>query len=579
MPVPATPTTETTVIKITDTVLDGLEFEAALSKLEVEAEVELGYKSSRAFYNGNHWQDGEGWIGPSPADNNPQAVTINDKFRRSFVSKNLIAECVDRERNAVIGRQPDWTITVRRPLKKVPAKVPDPTDVTKEIIDPSGAMVDEQLAADEQNLISEASALLTPWWDQRAILKALQTAATKRINLGKGAIRPFVPSEQLSPTGKVSKVSAEEAIMLVYIDTPEPEDVTIITKTSSMKQFSIVRITEKNETTGEDDVTLELSALNADKKTIIANLTKDSPDLTGGTGDTLTKPVDDGEEEPPAVDVSEPLALGGRLALHIMEGRPLTSEQVRQNQKLLNLALTMCGHNVVEAGFSERTITNAEMPGHYVPDTTVEGGKRFVPDPLPRGPGVSTNLAGLQYVDENGITHVLDPKVYYREPAPVDTFVKTKDLALRNVYEEAHQMHALITGDATASGESRIQALADFVMNCLEIKENIDTAGQYILETGLAYAAHISGAPHRFASLRINFDCKIDTGKLTPDERRALQDEVAKRLRSRESYMLITGEQDPQAALVQIKKEEAAFPAPLPPAPAPGTNPPPNPSA
>lgn len=559
----------------TNTLLDGLDFEKALGKMEVEANVEAGYKASRAFYNGNHWQDGLGWIGPSPIDNNPQAGAIMDKFKRSFVSKNLIAECVDRERNAVIGRQPNWTITVRRTLKKIPAKVPDPANPQNQIVDPSGALVDESLTPEEQALIDEAAAVLTPWWDQRQVLKALQTCTTKRINMGKGAVRPFVPQDSLSESGKAPKLPLDQAIMLVHVDTPEPEDTALITKLSSMKQFSIVRITEKSDDSGEDLITLELSALTNDGRTIIASLTKDSPDLSTGSGDSLTKPVEagTGDATPNPVDISEPLNLGGRLAVHVMEGRPLTTEQVKQNQKLLNLALTMCGHNVVEAGFSERVITNAEMPGKFVPDPTAEGGKRFVPDPLPRGAGVSTNLVGLQYVDEAGATHVLTPGVHFREPAPVDTFVKTKDLALRDVYEEVHQMHALISGDATASGASRVQALADFVMNCLEIKENVDTAGQYTLETALAFAAHMAGSPGKFASLRINFDCKIDTGPLSPQERTALQAEVAARLRSRESYMLLTGQADPQAELVQIKRDEALFPAPAP-VPIPGTNPP-----
>jgi hypothetical protein len=555
----------------TSTLIDGITFDTAVSRLSLKTELANAVKANRCFYNGDHWQKGDGWIGPSPSDNNPQAALIYEKFRHSFVSKNMIAECVDREWRAVIGRQPDWTITVRRPLDKVVAQVPSPSDPTKMIDDPSGRMVDGPPNADEQKLIDEAAALLTPWWDQRQVLKALQTAATKRVNLGRGAVRPFVPQDNLSTTGRVKTMKIEDAIMLVYVDTPEPEDACVFTESSSMKQLSIVRVKDTEVDDEDEGVTIELSALTGEKKTVVVNLTKESDGgEPAGDGATLTKAdatatAAGDESQPESSDASEPLDLGGRLALHVMEGRALTSDQVRQNQRLLNLALTMCGHNVVEAGFSERTITNAEMPGHMVPDATVEGGQRFVPDPLPRGPGVSTNLAGLQYTDENGVTHVLDPKIYYREPAPVTTFVQTKELAVRDIYEEVHQQHALISGDATASGESRIQALADFVMNCLELKGDVDSAGQYLLEIALAYAAQLSGAAGKFAALRINFDCKIDTGKLTPAERSALQAEVAARLLSRESYMLIAGRQDPQAELAAIKREEAMFPAPAPP--------------
>ena len=547
----------------TETLIDFFSFQDALAKLDLDPDIEAAIKANRAFRKGDHWQDGDAWIGPHPADGNPDAVTIMNKFRRVFVSKNVIAEITKRQRNAVAGRPQDWTITVNRALERIPAKVPDPEDNTKEIDDPSGAMVDAPPTVEEQELIDEANAAANLWWDRQEVLKVLQAFTDNRINFGKAALRPFVPPDSLSASGRVDAKTVEEAILHLYVETPEPEDAVIFTHKSSMKRLSVLRIVETDES-GNETVTLELSALTSDGRTVIATRTKDSDE-----GETplldVPQPSDVADATPETADAdesdqSQPLALGGRLALHVVEGEPLISEQVRQNQKLLNLALTMCGHNVVEAGFSERVTANAELPGKMVPDPTAEGGQRFVPDPLPRGAGVTTNLMPLQYTDENGATRVMEPKVYYRDPAPVDTFIQTKELALRDIYEETHQLHAMITGDATASGESRIQALADFVMSCLDIKEAVDTGGRYLIETAIHYAAQLAGTPDRYKGLRVNFDAKIDTGPMSPDERRALQDEVAKRLRSRKSYMVITGESDPDAALVDIKREEELFP-------------------
>lgn len=552
----------------TNTLIDNFTFELADSKLTLDRKIADGIKANRLFYDGDHYQDGNGWIGPRPSADNPQAADIQSRFEAGFVSKNMVKECVNREVNAIIGKQPDWVITVKRAINKVPAQIQDPAfpdDPSKKIDDPNGLMVDEPLKADEQKLIDEANAIVIPWWDMRQVLKAIQTAARQRSNLGQGALRPFVPEDELTADGKMPKLSIDKAIMLVHVDNPEPEDSTIFVRKSSMREVSIVRINDE-ESQGQKRTWFEVSALTADNKTVIGVLTKDG-DKTDG--DTLTTQEQTNEEalastSPEGNQFSDPLALGGRLLLHVMKGDPLITPQVRQNQKLLNLALTMCGLNLNEGGFPERSIANAELDGTYIPDPTVEGGKRFVPNPLPRGFGVSLNLQGATYEDKDGNEHVLEPRVSYKDPVEVATFVTSKELARDSIYEEVHQMHALMSADASAAGVSRIQALADFVMNSLPIKEAVDSGGKYIIETALAWAAVLAGAPNKFDSLRVNFDCKIDTGPLTPEERTALQGEVDKKLRSRKSYMLLAGQQDPEAELVQIRNEGDIFPPPAP---------------
>jgi len=253
----------------TGTIIDRFTFTEAVGKLALDQTVEKAIKASRLFYAGDHWQNGEGWIGPSPADGNPQATDIMAKFQRIFVSKNLVAECVDRKRHAVIGRQPDWTITVRRQLKKVPAQIPDPTDPLKLIDDPAGAMVNEAPNDAEQSLIDEAKAFLVPWWDEQRILAALQEYALRRVNLGRGALRLFVPPDRLSDTGRVNVTGIDEALKLIYIETPEPEDAVIWTDRGSMRSMTILRIVENDDVTDNEKVTLELSALRDDGSTII----------------------------------------------------------------------------------------------------------------------------------------------------------------------------------------------------------------------------------------------------------------------------------------------------------------------
>jgi hypothetical protein len=545
------------------TFLKNLSFEAADKALALKDDEKKDIDSKEKYYNEDHYQDGEGWIGARPDTNSPDIEQIFDLLKRGFVSKNCVAEVTDREKDAVIGHQPNWIVTVRRPLKKIPKQIPDPAFVpdpanpTAEppmIDDPAGATVDEPLKADEQQRVDELNALLIEWWDTHEALTALQTATVRKLLHGRGYLRLFIPpikrKNGVVPTAK----DLREAGKLIFLETPEVVDAQIISDPLSMDRVGLSRFM-----VGDDKPVIEAVGLDENNQTVIRIIPRDETLIKGGE--------------------STPLSLGERLTLYEMKGKRLVTKQIISQQKLLNLALTMCGYNLTESGFAEDTVTNAELEYDTVSDLTAAGGKRQIPKALPRGPGAVRNFVGLQFVDRDGKLQILTPGVHHREPVPVDTFTNSKALANRTILEEAHQIHADIAGDAAVSGESRITALADFVIHCLDTKTSVDAAGTWLLETVGAYSAQLSGQKDRYIDLRINFDCKIDTGRLSPDERTALISEVDKKLRSRKSYMLITGQTDPEAELSQILSEsrqlQKLMPAPTPP-PAPGNNPPGN---
>jgi hypothetical protein len=149
--------------------------------------------------------------------------------------------------------------------------------------------------------------------------------------------------------------------------------------------------------------------------------------------------------------------------------------------------------------------------------------------------------------------------VHYKEPSPITTFSDGKLLGYRNCLEEMHQVHALISGDATPSGESRITALADFAIFSLDFKEETDACGEWLAETVLYWASVLMNKPGRFNSLRASFDSKIDLGRLSAEERKQLLDEVEKKVLSRESYMMIVGRSDPATEFAKIKEEDGAL--------------------
>src|SRR6185295_9506535 len=83
----------------------------------VVADLHREAKSSIMFLRGDYWQNQQAWVGPRPAWNHPNASAFYDAIKKDLISKNIIKEVVRRDRNGVIGREPNWTLTVRRALE------------------------------------------------------------------------------------------------------------------------------------------------------------------------------------------------------------------------------------------------------------------------------------------------------------------------------------------------------------------------------------------------------------------------------------------------------------------------------
>jgi len=231
--------------------------------------------------------------------------------------------------------------------------------------------------------------------------------------------------------------------------------------------------------------------------------------------------------------------------------------QVRQQQMLLNLALTMLGRNVVLGGFLERILLNAQLPGTM--QQQGDGSTRFIPDPLQVGAGTTNVLTGLPITDANGeVTSYATPSVVYRDPVKIETFVETKADAYRGILEEVQQLHALISGDATASGESRKQARSDFVSSLADTTTQVERGGRWLLETLLAMAAAFSGQSGRYQELRAVFSCHIDTGPISGDDMDATRANVQAGLLSEESGMAQIGVEDVDVEQARIASERDA---------------------
>lgn len=475
---------------------------------------------NRTLYDGDHWNGGKFWIGPAPAPTDADAAQVIAEIQRAFVSKNAVREVVGRHVAGVIGREPAWGYTPRRPLradKKTGKK---------------------KLTQAEQALIDEAEAALTSWWDERGALALLQECAATLLLSGRGALRLFVPSGLLVD-GQVPQGDLATQLSRIYLHHPSPRQAVIVTDPATQLRCSIYVYQEQQLDGSQGQTCAEVSYVDpADGMTVLRVLT-------------------------PTTDTAVRLPLGGHLMLSDMARPALVTDSVRQSQMQLNLARTMEGRNAVQGGFLERIVLGGQMPGSYVDDPTAPAGpngerKRFVPGRMRLGAGRTNWIAGIPIRDEQGrVTGYTTPSVVYRDPVSPETFQLTAGASYRAILEEVQQLHALIAGDATASGESRKQARADFEKSLGPTKAQVDKLVRWILETALALASHFAGQGARYTALRATCDCRVDTGPLGSEERKAILDQVAAGLLSKETALALLGIEDVDAELARIAAEQA----------------------
>ena len=508
---------------------------------------------NRLYWKGDHWQGGAGYIGPTTARDDPKAIEVAARIAKLFTSKNVIAEVVSRQANAALGKHPDISYDVRRARKKVPSKDFQPDPANPNVKPP---MVDEELKPEEQQAIEEAQNAIQNWLKDKSTLLALKRVFKARLWGGRAYLRLYIPSS----LNQTKPESLEEACLRIVIDEP---DITMAKKDTDPITRDDITIVKFKTSRDREEFAYEVCFVDDKGLTFIGVLSDNS-----NTAEALpTLGTSDGGQGsatglPPFApgSLSDGLNLRRALTTFELKGDPLITNQVVQNNNFLNLSLTMGGHVMVETGFSEMALTNVELEVEEIVDSRAPGGKREVVKPIRRGGGITNNFIGVEKTDEKGNVGVEQPGIHWKEPSPIDTHISGKELAYRNILEEVHQVHALIAGDATPSGESRKQALEDFVAAALDFKEELDAFGRWLIETVLYLAAAQMNESERFTTLKGIFDSKIYVGNLTVEEQNALLQQVEKKLRSRKSARAILNISDSDAEEEQIKRESALTP-------------------
>lgn len=487
------------------------------------------YEENRDYLEGRHWRKGLGWMGPAPDIGDSDYRVVMLLIEAGFVSRNVVDEIADRHTNGVVGKPMRWRWSTRRFMK-----AGDP-------------MTDQEIAD-----IALIEAWLTEWWDKRETSAVFRQATMNAVVFDRGPIRLMIPEGLLQAVNGVTVAAIKRgdivaALDMIWPEAPDPESAAVYTDPFTMRDVGIIKTTDAPADGGPWDQT--------GQETIHACY------LMGGKA----KPELTTWRRTGARQGEASYNLGGRLTLAEIKRPRIITDQILQAQRALNLALSMVPRTVVQAGFLERTILAGQMPGEYV-DVKDAGGKKvgtkFVPNPPSFGAGKTNYIAPIVVDEDDGKggsrTVMTTPDIKFREPSDPKFAVAAKVSHYQDMLEESDQAHILIQSDATPSGNSREQARAEYEGSLNKTKPHVDKVGRWFLETLLALAEVLAGVPGKYTSkYRALFECNVDSGPLTPDEKRQNMEASNQGYQSKQTTMEYLGTEDTDAENALMKSEGA----------------------
>ena len=527
-----------------------------LSKLKSVLDKPANFDVIQDFVEGDHYQKGKGFIGPSESGTEDTSSLIIGSIERSFTAEDLIGEIIERRVDGVLSKLPTFTVQPRRRLDE-----------------------DAKLEDAEEERIEEQQVALRDWFDECRIYDVLHEFGMALSAYRRASLRIRVPRARLDNDGGLVMTpgSPTEALGHIFVECVLPTNARVYRDQDSMYDLGIVW-TEINadKLNNERKEYLELSYLLPESTTSVQ---------IGGTQRVrpMTRmriaEIAEGIEGATATsDVGVDLDLNGNLMLfEAEERRAFITDQIIQNQKALNTASTELRIVNDDEGFRIRLLLNAMPPGKVEidPDT---GEHVFTPSENFRlGRGALAFFQGTEVMDEEGnLKDVKTPTATSLDAGNPSNYTQEMDRRRRAILNAAHQIHVEIFDDATSSGESRVQALFDYLLNVNYLKRTIDKAGTWLMETAWALALHFASSPGRDNDLRVDFSTNINIPYLPGNLIAALIALKDTGARSVETLMRDTGIDDIEGEMQRIERAKDEEPEPIEPPTLPGGNPPEN---
>ena len=498
-----------------------------------------GYLANRRYIvDRDHWQNGDPWVGPRGSPETEQLVL--DGVQPQFTPVDVINECLDTLRNALLERRPTTTFGLR--------EAAEPGSDTEKAAQKRSALVMRRLLE---------------WADKRQLWQLLGTVVRRSAYATWGTMRAYVPTNRLTRTESTPEgedegatpvvtysfptgLSLEEALDSIHVTAPDPEACVVWSDPETRERVAVFfyRYAEKDY--------IELWWVDRERGTTYVRT------LCAGM-------------EPQEVA----LELGKRLPVVQLSGDLLITESVRRQQARLNFFESLMVRVGETSGFPERYTTNAKPTGIWltVPpsdgpalEMVEEGSTVWYLHPTPRtlGAAVTTDLVGVQddvlvNGERTGGKTTLTPGVIFREPTNPEFAIDSAAHAKQTIREECHQGHIGMDGDATSTGWSRVQARTSFISDVTARKGPLEAMLAELFEVVLAYAGQMTTELGDFLELfRCVVVAHISPGPVDPAERTAVLEQVKAGLLSMESALTMLNVADVRAEMDRLEHEPAA---------------------
>jgi hypothetical protein len=476
---------------------------------------------NRLFFQGDHWQNGDGWIGPHPERENQAFNEAMQEIANIFTSKNVVRETVIRHSLGVVGRNIQWGFTPVAPITSEDGKPPE----------------------EIQAKIKEAENLIRPWLQNRKVATLLRDAVCTLLLSERAGIQLVIPPGLADKDGEGSLViraaTIADALNFIYPEHPIPDNACVILDQMTKQEAGLWRYTA-----GEDDQGNELVAGETRTTTPDEEVDYVAICFVDQDGDTVIRVFREGGDSPEAESFLE---MGQRIPMFEMRRAALITTQVQQAQRALNLAETMIPRTAITSGFMERVMIDAQLPGE--PEVDAEGNEtgRWIEKPFYTGAGTTNFLESSEFEDEEGKLRSKRADVKWREPISADGPIKASDKHYRSILDEVSQLHVVMAGDSNPSGTSRLTARIEYLATLQLTQGEVESAFRFIVDTALAMAEALAQKPGEYTNvLRTQCACRLDAGPLLPAERAAIEASIGKTI-SQETAMMLVGVEDVDA--------------------------------
>jgi len=445
------------------------------------------YYNAQLMYDGDHWQGGWGWAGPMLSPDDAGYQTMWALISRTFVSRNVIREIVNRHINGVLGRFPKWTLM--------------PID---------GTTGEDEMPEATKKLIAEATAFIRDWLAARNTHQQLKLYLQDLLMpTGRSCFRFFVPpglATELAGSTTIRQLnvgdSVSEALQRIYLEKPKVDECAVVTDPDTQRQVGI-RLMSKPDRAW-------LTFLDQQgQKTFVRTVGNEG----GSTGVSYE--------------------MGGRLLMFQGRRDPLVTTQFLQMQKAMNFAESVIPRTNETAGFLQRIITNAQLQGTWAKDPNT-GALTFTPDPSQEpvyGAGITNYISGQVIEDEDGTVKQATPGVHIQEPITPSGVIDSAKHWRTSMHFEGHQPHMI-----EDSGMPPELARQEAGLALLDSAIPVIDATSWIISAGLAFAEALRGEVGRYTEvLRPVVSAFVNIGPVSADEKTAMIAAFEKAVLARES--------------------------------------------